>query len=156
MHCGSARGKCEEIRSHLPRGIRSVGGRLAKAQERTRLPSRVHSRASSVVSLPWEHSFWFLTCTELCSERVEAGTWRRTTRSRARLPKGRASRSLDPALLPDSSGPQVMNRAAAARPSWRGHTEAPAAGRCPAPSFARCGSRPKQSGAHRSSRGRPR
>ena len=36
---------------------RSVGGRLAKAQERTRLPSRVHSRASSVVSLPWEHSF---------------------------------------------------------------------------------------------------
>jgi hypothetical protein len=25
-HFGSARGKCEEFRSHLPRGIRSVGG----------------------------------------------------------------------------------------------------------------------------------
>ena len=57
IEIGSARGNCEEFRSHLPRGIRSVGGRLAKAQERTRLPSRVHSRASSVVSLPWERSF---------------------------------------------------------------------------------------------------
>ena len=32
---GSARGKCKEFRSHLPRGIRSVGGRQAKAQAST-------------------------------------------------------------------------------------------------------------------------
>jgi hypothetical protein len=71
---GSARGKCEEFRSHLPRVIRSVGRRQAKAQARTRLLSRVPSRASSGVSLPWERSFWFLACVELCSVRAEAGT----------------------------------------------------------------------------------
>ena len=59
FHSGSARGKCEEFQSHLPRGIRSVGGGQAKAQARTRLLSRVPSRASSGVSLPWERSFWF-------------------------------------------------------------------------------------------------
>jgi hypothetical protein len=57
-----------------PRGIHSVGGRQAKAQARTRLLSRVPSRASSGVSLPWERSFWFLACAELCSVWPEAGT----------------------------------------------------------------------------------
>ena len=47
-----------ELRSRARElGIRSVGGRQAKAQARTRLLSRVHSRASSGVSLPWERSF---------------------------------------------------------------------------------------------------
>eukprot|EP01046_Picozoa_sp_COSAG06_P001433 COSAG06_NODE_47_length_29196_cov_53.194178_3_plen_188_part_00 len=73
-------------------GIRSVCGRQAKAQARTRLLSRVPSRASSGVSLPWERSFWFLTCAELRSVWVKAGTKRRPPQF-ARAPQAERVRS---------------------------------------------------------------